>query len=191
MAVRERCQIKNQSRVVRYRISRIRLLAAEIEGRLARSLDLTRSIETKSGFVAAAAGLVATGTVPTLADSSLWIVGVIPMALAAVTVAFATRALWPRTVSVPGARLLIDTYVESELTPEELEDHLLEVRTVEVENRDELNEARMKSMKVGFKFLVACLAAFIIVAVLNSSTLEGKITDGETPAPGPAETLAP
>jgi hypothetical protein len=179
-------------REARDRAHRVRLLAAEIDIQVVRTTENTRAIETKSGFIAAAAGLVATVTVTSIADSNFWVVGLIPMAFAVLTVAYATTALWPRAVNVPGARLLIENNLDSAMTPAELEDFLLEVRVVEIENRDTLNEDRTKWMKAGFKLLIWSLGSLILVAVVNGMTAEGNAQDGEeTNTHQPGETPGP
>ena len=181
-----------RSRAERNRVGRIRLLSAELATGLTRAIDRTRSIETKASFIAAAAGLVASATIPTVATGRYWFVAVVPLGLAVVTVIYAARALWPKSLEVSGARLLVDTYVDAEMTPETLEDHLLEVRAVEIEKRDESNIERTKRMTVGFSCLSLSLAALVLIAVLNATFLKGNLHDGETSnTPNPTQTSGP
>ena len=53
-------------------------------------------------------------------------------------------------------------------SPDDLNDYLLEVKTAEVELRDEQNELRMKWTKRGFRLLLLSLVTVLIVATLNA-----------------------
>lgn len=143
------------------RIVRIRLLSDELDKQRSRASDRTRSVETRCSFLVVASGvLVAFGVagdgVPTnLADVAVLI-------LATATVVCAVVGLWPRKLRTASGDKIVGAWVDAPLSGPELEDHLLEVKRKEIENRNALNEWRAGWAIAGFTLIGASVFAMLI-----------------------------
>lgn len=168
------------------RVGRVRQLRAELDVQGSRSIERTKTVETKASFTLTAAALVAGGSISLLETSPL---SLLPLLLAALTVYHAAQAAKPLSLNVPSARQLVDEYLEADMTEEELEDTLLEVRTVEIEQRDAVNTGRSRSMTIGFRFLTASVAALVLSATLAGLSPGGtRSHEQEQQPPTPTET---
>jgi len=170
------------------RAERVRLLREELDVQGARSIERTRTVETKASFIVTAAALVAGASISLLEVNPTV---VIPLVLAALTVYHAAQAAKPLTLEVPSARKLVDEYLDGGLSAEELEDTLLEVRTVEIEERDEVTRERSRAMTVGFRFLTASVTALALTATLGGLLLGGLDSNDEEQHPGLTTTETP
>lgn len=168
------------------RRGRIQLLRAELDVQGERSVERTRTIETKSAYTVTAAAVVVGASIPILSLGSFGLFAVAPLILAAVTIYHATRAIRPLTLDVPSARQIVDIYLDADMTPLDLEDHLLELRTVEIEKRDDLNSTRSRAMALGFKFLTASVSALVLAALLSGALMMSEDANDKTPKPTPA-----
>lgn len=152
----------------RERIKRIRLLNAELDTlRVASSLR-TRAIETKASFIVLTSGAISSITGPSLVTSKTCFVGLLPLALIIVAVALAAAVLFPRGLSVPSARKMVDQWVNAPMSAEELEDSLLEVKAKEIEGRDGQNERRANLTYWSFILLLCGLFLTVFIIVLNA-----------------------
>lgn len=123
-------------------------------------------MDTKASFLVVAAGLLAGVAGTELISEDTWFLGVIPLILTLSTVVISAFALWPRKLSVPSARQVVNTYVDAELSPGALEDVLLEIKTVEVEKRNAQNETKAEFTKWGFVLLIAAMSsAFALIII--------------------------
>lgn len=169
------------------RAARIRLLNAELEVHRTTAQERTRQTETKASFIVVAAGVLASAAGIELITTDTWLVGLVPFGLTIATVAVSTAALWPRPLRVPSARSIVNRWVDVDRSPDDLDDYLLEVKTAEVELRDEQNELRMKWTKRGFRLLLLSLVTVLVVATLNavapvwSENAKERIQAPETP----------
>lgn len=149
-----------------HRPARVRLLAAEMDKRLEAAVVRSSGIETKAAFIVTASGLVAGSSALTSAPATLAVWSILPIVLALGGVSTSVRALWTRKVNVPDARRIINTYVDKPLTAKQLEDELFEVRTVEVEERENHNSARATIVTDGFVMLAAPITALLVFVVI-------------------------
>ncbi|WP_148060344.1 MULTISPECIES: hypothetical protein [unclassified Rathayibacter] len=175
-------------KIVRDRAGRVRLLRAELDVQGARSIERTKTVEAKASFIVTAAALVAGASISLLPANPFVIFALV---LAAATVFCAAQAAKPLTLEIPSARDLVDEYLHAALTVEELEDTLLEVRTVEIEKRDEVTKTRARAMTLGFRFLVASVITLVVIAALGALPTGGLQTDDEREHPGTTTTEAP
>lgn len=152
----------------RVREKRIQLLSAELDVQRAVSIERSRSIESKASHVVVVAGVLVSVAGPSLVSADTCYVGIVPLVLTVVAVIESTFALWPRGISVPSAREMVDRWADAQMSSAELEDFILEVKAKEIVNRDELNEKRAKKAKCGMRFIVLALIITILVAILNS-----------------------
>lgn len=167
------------------RTQRIRLLQAQADIALAHSMERTRSIETKASFVVAGAGLIATALIPIAAAAdSVLLAGltIVPLAIAVFTIVYAVRAIRPLALEVPSPRHMIDQYLDSSLSADELEDYILEIRAVEVDKRDLLNDTRWKALRVGFRLLVASMISLVLFAAALGLSPKEDFVGQTTPA---------
>lgn len=150
------------------RAARIRLLNADLEVLRATAVERTRQAEMKASFIVVAAGVLASAAGIELISADTWLLGLVPFGLTIATVVVSTVALWPRKLDVPSARSIVNRWVDSNKSVEELEDYLLEVKAHEIELRDAQNELRMKWTKRGFKLLLLSLLTALLVAAANA-----------------------
>jgi hypothetical protein len=150
------------------RAKRIRILNAELDVIRSASYERSRTIDTKASFIVVAAGVLASVTGLSLVVAETWFVGLLPFGLTIAAVAVATVALWPRKLGLPSARQVVDAWVDADIPADELEDNVLEVKALEITNRDELNKKRAALTNWGFSLLLAGLASTLIVVVLNA-----------------------
>lgn len=111
------------------RLLRIRALSVELDAQRQFAVDRGKTQEAKASFILVVVGLVAGLSSAQLAGTSLWAVGLFPIALALAAAVMAVLVLWPRTIDVVDAGSLVNKWVESEESQEALEDHLLESRS--------------------------------------------------------------
>lgn len=111
-----------------------------------------------------------TGT--SLVDASTWYLGLVPLAYTVAAVVLAVVALWPRKLSVPSGPQMVAAWVYDDLTPAELEDRILEVKSREVAHRDEQNDAKAEWTRDGFVMLLAALVSAFIVIALDATTVK-------------------
>jgi len=168
-----------------HRAERVRLLAAEMDKRMDAAQRRGSGFDTKAGFILTASGLVAASTAVTAAASRVPALATVPIALALLGIAAAMWALWTRKIDVPDARSIVNDYVDRPMSPERLEDVLLEVRTQEVEKREEHNSGRAWAVTVGFVMLAAAVAALLVFVVIARQVAPAGDTHG-TQAPTPA-----
>lgn len=148
--------------------ARVRLLNEELSQLRGAAVERTRTTDTKASFLVVAAGFLAGVAGSELVDSDTWFIGLVPLSLTLATVVVSAMALWPRALSVPSARSVVDTYVNADMSPETLEDHLLEIRTKEVEKRNTQNESKAGLTKWGFILLIAAMASSLAVVVVTA-----------------------
>lgn len=128
--------------------------AAEIEKLRGAAMDRTRTIESKSSFLVAGAGILAGAIfVPAVqSDSHLWFP---PIALAFSAIAAACIALRPMKLDVPSASLIYEAVAKSTASSLTLRDWLTRVTVVEVGIRNAQNKLRNRALRIGFGFLFA------------------------------------
>lgn len=168
------------------RSSRVRLLNVELDSIRQAANERTRSLDSKASFAVVAAGVLAGTTLTGLVNADTYYIGLVPFSLTVGAVIAATFALWPTKMWAPSGRLMVTEWVDKEaMTPEDLEDHLLEVKAREVEKRDEYNERRSTSVKVSLVLLGASLIASLAVVGINEGATSAK---REAPTPSTAAT---
>ena len=150
------------------RIKRIRLLNAELDTLRVASTERTRTIETKASFIVLTSGAISSVTGPSLVTNKTCFVGLLPLGLIIASVALAAVALFPRGLSVPSARRVVDQWVNASMSAEELEDSLLEVKAKEIEGRDSQNERRAKLTYWSFVLLLCGLFTTVFMIILNA-----------------------
>jgi len=182
---------KSNRKAVEPRLARIRLLSAELDNLRLSALERTRSIDTKASFVVVAAGVIAAAAFDILSNQSLGLWGLIPSALTVATVVVAAIALWPTKLKSASGRDVVNEWVDAETEPAVLEDHLLELKAVEVYHRDEQNEIKGRATKWAFALLVASLVTCLFTAGMGAALSNGVPTHGESVTPTPTATSAP
>lgn len=150
------------------REQRIRLLSAELDQSRHAAVERTRTTDTKASFLVVAAGVLAGVSGSELLSANTSFLGLFPLGFTLATVVAAAAALWPRALRVPSAPELVNRYVDDDITSEELEDHLLEVKKVEVENRNAQNEVKAELTAWGFVFLIVSMTTAVFVVVLSA-----------------------
>ncbi|KIP51244.1 hypothetical protein SD72_16600 [Leucobacter komagatae] len=166
----------------------MRLLATEVDKRLDAALRRSAGFDTKAGFILTASGLVAGSSAVTASVSTVPALASIPISLALLGIGAAMWALWTRSIDVPDARKIVDDFVDQPVAPERLEDVLLEVRTKEVEARENHNTSRAKAVTVGFVMLAAAVSALLIfVLVARQVAPVGELNGTPTPTPAAIE----
>ena len=143
-------------------------------------------MDTKASFVVVAAGVLASATGLTLVRPETLYLGLVPFALTIATVVVSTVALWPRSLHLPSGRQIVDTWVDADISPERLEDMLLEVKAQEVHNRDTQNEMKASWTKWGFVLLIASLVSALSLVPFNATLV--KTGDTHVGNPSPAAT---
>lgn len=167
-----------------HRAARVRLLLTEMDKRMEAAIRRGSGLDTKAGFMLAAAGLIAASSAVTATTSTAPALARAPTVLALLAVASALWALWTRAVRVPDARSIVSGYVEREVSSEQLEDVLLEARTQEVEAREAHDSDRAEAVTVGFVMLAAAVAALlIVVAIAPQQQSPGAPDATRTPTP--------
>ena len=149
------------------RTQRIVALQVELDVHGVRSAERTRTIETKAAYATTAAAVVVVASISLLSPALKDIPAVLPLVFAVVAIVFSTRAIRPLSLGVVSARQLVNRYVEADMPLAELEDHLLEVRTREIEQRDTLNVKRAWAMVWGFKFLTGSVVALLLASIYS------------------------
>lgn len=150
------------------RSKRIRILDAEVEVLRNAAFERSRIIDAKASSIVVVAGVLASVTGLSLVDEGTWFLGLVPFGLTIAAVAVAIVALWPRKLDLPSARQVVDTWVNAEMPASELEDNVLEVKTLETTNRDALNEKRSSLINWGFSLVLAGLVFTLLVVILNT-----------------------
>jgi len=174
------------------RLARIRLLSSELDNIRLSSLERTRSIDTKASFVVVAAGVIAAAAFDSLNNSDIGLFAIFPVALTVATVVVAAVALWPAKLESASGRDVVNEWVDAAMTPDDLEDSLLEVKVVEIEFRDARNESKGLATKWAFGLLVSSLVTALITAGIGAAISNGDPTDGETiNTPSPTTSKAP
>jgi hypothetical protein len=173
------------------RTKRIRILNAELDVIRNASYERSRTNDTKASYIVVAAGVLASVTGLSLVIEGTWFVGFVPFALTIAAVAVATVALWPRKLGLPSARQVVDTWVDADMPADELEDNVLEVKTLEITNRDALNEKRATLTNWGFSLLLGGLATTLVVVILNTLSPAWSQHDEAEPTQTPISTQTP
>lgn len=150
------------------RPARIRLLNAELDESRHSAVERTRTTDTKASFLVVAAGLLGGAASLELVNADTRFFGLFPLGFTLATVVAAAAALWPRALKVPSAPHIVDCYVDADITADELEDHLLEVKKREVENRNAQNETKAELTSWGFVFLIVSMATAFGVVIFGA-----------------------
>ncbi len=135
-----------------------------------------------------AAGVVATAAFDGLTGSKMWLINIVPVLFTVATVIVAAVALWPVKLESASGRDVVDEWVDAQMTPDELEDNLLEVKAVEIEYRDAKNEAKARATKWAFSLLVASLVTALVTAAVSAAISNGGLLNGKTVITTPAAT---
>lgn len=149
--------------------ARVRLLNEELSQLRGAAVERTRTTDTKASFLVVAAGFLAGVAGSELVDSDA-----VHRAGAALAHSCDCRRVGNGPVAAcaerSSARHVVDTYVNANMSPETLEDHLLEIRTKEVEKRNAQNESKAGLTKWGFGFilLIAAMASSLAVVVVTA-----------------------
>lgn len=171
------------------RSQRIAVLQAELDVQGERSVERTRTIETKAAYATTAAAAVVAASIAILSPAWDDLTAIAPLLLAATTIIISTRAIVPLGLGVVSAGDLVARYVNDDMPLVELQDNLLEVRKIEIENRDALNAKRAVWMTRGFRALSASVIALLLSAVISGIVQ----SEGDSGAPartsGPAESI--
>lgn len=146
----------------------MRLLSAELDESRNAAVERTRTTDTKASFLVVAAGFLAGVTGSELVSDETWFVGVVPLVLTLATVVVAAVVLWPRRLRVPSGPDMVKMWVDADMTPEVLEDHILEVKSKEVENRNKQNERKAGLTSWGFLLLIAAMASALTVVIIGT-----------------------
>lgn len=173
------------------RAKRIRVLNSELDVLRAAASDRSRTFDTKASFIVVVAGVLASVTGLSLVSIDTWLVGLIPFGLTVAALVVATIALWPRKINLPSARQVVDQWVDTDMSADQLEDNVLEVKAQEVTNRDAQNEKRAKLTNWGFGLVIAGLLATLAVVPLNAISLTWSDDDKADPTQTPISTQAP
>lgn len=150
------------------KLGRIRLLSAELDESRRAAVERTRTTDTKASFLVVAAGFLAGVTGSELVRAETWFVGVVPLALTIATVVVAAVVLWPRRLRVPSGPDMVKMWVDADMTPDDLEDHILEVKSKEVSNRNDQNERKAKMTSWGFVLLIAAMLSALVVVIIGA-----------------------
>lgn len=166
------------------RLLRIRALSVELDAQRQFAVDRGKTQEAKASFILVVVGLVAGLSSAQLADTSLWAVGLLPIALALAAAIMAVLVLWPRTIDVVDAGSLVNKWVESEESQEALEDYLLESKKREIVARDAKYKTATPHLRWAFRLLLASVAVLFVVAVLNGLIPPASTLPLTPPTPG-------
>lgn len=150
------------------RAQRVRLLSAELDESRNAAVERSRTTDTKASFLVVAAGFLAGVTGSELVSGETWFIGVVPLGLTLATVVVAAVVLWPRRLRVPSGPDMVKMWVDADMTPEVLEDHILEVKSKEVENRNKQNERKAGLTSWGFLLLIAAMASALAVVIIGA-----------------------
>lgn len=150
------------------RRERVRLLAAELDQSRSAAVERTRTTDTKASFVVVAAGFLAGFTGPELVRRETWFVGILPLVLNLAAVVVSAVVLWPRRLKVPSGPDMVNTWVDADMTADTLEDHILEVKSKEVTNRNAQNELKARWLKWGFMLLIAAMASGLVLVIVGA-----------------------
>jgi len=170
-------------RAARTRAARIVLLQRELDTQGARSVERTRTIETKAAYTLTANAVLVAASISLIGNGLAAFFALCALALSAAAIVHATRAIRLLELGVPSAGLLVDTYVDLDVSAGDLEDRLLEVRRQEIEKRDGLNEDRSRSLKLAFRCLWASVAVLLLAAILTAIPMTEGNDDGEPRRP--------
>lgn len=149
------------------RLLRIRALSSELDAQRQFAIERGKAQETKASFVLVVVGLVVSVSSAQLANSPLWVIGLLPTALALLSAVLAVLVLWPRHISVVDAEKLVLKWVDSWESQESLEDYLLESKKNEIKARDVKYENATPRLKWAFRLLLASVTVLFIVAIIN------------------------
>lgn len=132
------------------------------------AVERTRTTDTKASFLVVAAGFLAGVAGSELVSAETWFVGIVPLVLTIATVVVSAVVLWPRRLSVPSGPEMVKNWVAANITVEQLEDNLLEVKSREVEKRNHQNERKAKLTSWGFVLLIAAMLSALVVVVIGA-----------------------
>ncbi len=166
------------------RLLRIRALSTEFDAQRQFAIDRGKTQETKASFVLVVVGLVASISSTQLADTSLWAIGLLPIAVALLSAVMAVLVLWPRQIKVVDAGDLMLKWVDSCDTQEALEDYLLESKKDEIKARDRKYENATPHLKWAFWLLLSSVAVLFIVAIANGFNSTATFTPATPPTLG-------
>lgn len=175
-------------RAARTRAARVLLLARELDIQGARSVERTRTIETKAAYLLTATAIVVAASISLLSSGVAGVFALFALGVSAGALICATRAIRLLDLAVPSAGQMVDAYVDSDLSAADLGDYLLEIRRREIEYRDELNQGRTHSLKVAFSYLSASVAVLLLAAIISAIPINEEASDGETGRIETAET---
>lgn len=168
------------------RSQRIAVLQAELDIQGQRSVERTRTIETKAAYATTAAAAVVAASIAILSPAWEDLTAIAPLVLAATTIIVSTRAIVPLGLGVVSAKDLVARYVNDDMPLVDLQDNLLEVRKVEIENRDALNAKRAIWMIRGFRALSASVSALLLSALISGIIQSEGDPGAPAGTPGPA-----
>lgn len=163
----------------------MRLLAAEADKHLDAAIRRGARFDAKAVFIVTASGLVAGSSAVKAAVTPLAPWAAIPIGFALLGVASAVWAFWARKIDVPDTRKMVDDHVDGPITPVDLEDFLLEVRTKQVVDRQKHSDKQAVAVAVGLVMLllaVVTLLAFVVVAGQTPSVGETHATQAPASA---------
>ncbi|NQX22828.1 hypothetical protein [Curtobacterium sp. VKM Ac-2852] len=174
--------MRRRKRTEIQRSARVRLLAAEVDRHLEAAIRRGARFDAKAVFIVTASGLVAGSSVLRAAASPLAPWAGIPIGFALLGVASAVWAFWARTIDVPDTRKIVNDFVEKPITPDELEDILLEIRTVQVLRREGDSDRQARIVTVGFVMLLLAVTSLLVfVLVAGQFPPEGEPYGTQTP----------
>ncbi len=168
------------------RLQRIRALSAELDVQRQTAVDRGKTQDSKASFVLVVVGLVASVASARLADSSLWVLALLPLIAALAAAAEAVVVLWPRSIKVVDASALTLAWVDSDQTQEQLEDYLLESKRKEILARDDRHRHSTPHLRSAFRLLIVSVAILFAVTIIDGFTHapgEQTMTDSQTPTP--------
>lgn len=146
----------------------IRLLSAELDKPRRAAVERTRTTDTNALFLLVAAGFLEGVTGSEIVGAETWYVGLVSLVLTLATVVVSAVVLWPRRLRVPSGPEMVKRWVDADMTPEDLEDCILEVKSTEVRNRNEQKGLKTELTKWGFVLLIAAMASALVVVVLGA-----------------------
>lgn len=159
---------KQQAPTTAAKAARVRLLSAELDESRKAAVERSRTNDTKASFLVVAAGFLAAISGAELVTTETWLIGALPLLLTLATVVVAAVVLWPRRLSVPSGPDMVTAWADADMTAEDLEDHILEVKSKEVKNRNKQNERKAELTSWGFSLLIAAMASALVVVVVSA-----------------------
>lgn len=150
------------------RKERVELLLRELRTEREAFYERSRNLEAKASYLMVANGVIISAAVISMpsADPAWFFLATLLVAI--VSIGSMCVVLWPRGVRVPSGREMVREWLEGDLSRAQVEDVLLEVRTVELENLHVWHEKRANLARSGTVFLVIA-----VVMLTIAFTVEG------------------